>query len=248
MKRVRRSNPDSGMDSSTTNDDPSANKVFEAPAEGASLDELKAKLNELEDSVENNDKIRDMDTVGNSKQVEKGAVNEINEFAGWKAVTENGETGKFAIARKTEGGVFPLETVNTVRTITRNREYYYDTYVREQAFDRTGDYMLFLSKVRTLADQEEPTFDGQPYKEDREGGGIAKGVKGFNGIEKTFKAYSSETGSTVKISFKTGYSGDINGGKAKYKVEVMIDENGVKKPIYTKTFPQQIIRRMTMQL
>ena len=236
LKRVRRSNPDSGMDSSTTNDDPSANKVFEAPAEGASLDELKAKLNELEDSVENNDKIRDMNTVGNSKKVEKGAVNEINEFAGWKAVTENGETGKFAIARKTEGGVFPLETVNTVRTIKRNYEYYYDTYVREQAFDRTGDYMLFLSKVRTLADREEPTFDGQPYKEDREGGGIARGVKGFNGIEKTFKAYSSETGSTVKISFKTGYSGDINGGKAKYKVEVMIDENGVKKPIYTKTF------------
>lgn len=236
LKRVRRSNPDSGMDSSTTNDDPSANKVFEAPAEGASLDELKAKLNELEDSVENNDKIRDMNTVGNSKQVKKGAVNEINEFAGWKAVTENGETGKFAIERKTEGGVFPLETVNTVRTITRNQEYYYDTYVREQAFDRTGDYMLFLSKVRTLEDREEPTFDGQPYKEDREGGGIAKGVKGFNGIEKTFKAYSSETGSTVKISFKTGYSGDINGGKAKYKVEVMIDENGVKKTIYTKTF------------
>ena len=236
LKRVRRSNPDSGMDSSTTNDDPSANKVFEAPAEGASLDELKAKLNELEDSVENNDKIRDMNTVGNSKKVEKGAVNEINEFAGWKAVTENGETGKFAIARKTEGGVFPLETVNTVRTIKRNYEYYYDTYVREQAFDRTGDYMLFLSKVRTLADREEPTFDGQPYKEDREGGGIARGVKGFNGIEKTFKAYSSETGSTVKISFKTGYSGDINGGKAKYKVEVMIDENGVKKPIYTKIF------------
>ena len=236
LKRVRRSNPDSGMDSSTTNDDPSANKVFEAPAEGASLDELKAKLNELEDSVENNDKIRDMDTVGNSKQVKKGTVNEINEFAGWKAVTENGETGKFAIARKTEGGVFPLETVNTVRTITRNREYYYDTYVREQAFDRTGDYMLFLSKVRTLADQEESTFDGQPYKENNEGSGIAKGVKGFNGIEKTFKAYSSETGSTVKISFKTGYSGDINGGKAKYKVEVIIDENGVKKTIYTKTF------------
>ena len=236
LKRVRRSNPDSGMDSSTTNDDPSANKVFEAPAEGASLDELKAKLNELEDSVENNDKIRDMDTVGNSKKVEKGTVNEINEFGGWKAVTDNGETGKFAIARKTEGGVFPLETVNTVRTIKGNYEYYYDTYVREQAFDRTGDYMLFLSKVRTLADRDEPTFDGQPYKEDREGNGIARGVKGFNGIEKTFKAYSSETGSTVKIAFKTGYSGDINGGKAKYKVEVMIDENGVKKTIYTKTF------------
>ena len=236
LKRVRRSNPDSGMDSSTTNDDPSANKVFEEPAEGASLDELRAKLNELEDSVENNDKIRDMDTVGNSKQVEKGAVNEINEFGGWKAVTDNGETGKFAIARKTEGGVFPLETVNTVRTITRNQEYYYDTYVREQAFDRTGDYMLFLSKVRTLADREEKTFDDQPYKEDREGNGIARGVKGFNGIEKTFKAYSSETGSTVKIAFKTGYSGDINGGKAKYKVEVMIDENGVKKTIYTKIF------------
>ena len=46
---------------------------------------------------------------------------------------------------------------------------------------------------------------------------ISKGLKGFNGIEKTYKAYSSSTGTGVNISFKTGFTGDIDGVKAGYK-------------------------------
>uniref|UniRef100_UPI0015621E18 DUF1542 domain-containing protein n=1 Tax=Streptococcus sp. 79 TaxID=2582638 RepID=UPI0015621E18 len=232
----KRRDVDSAPTAAETDADPDANQTYEAPEDNANVDDLAMKLKDLLETVKNEKKLGNIDQVGNTKNINQGQVSELNEFGGWRAVSADGTEGKFAVARKTEGGVFPLETVNTVRTITRENMYYYDTYVREQAFDRTDDYVLFLSKVRTLANQQEQTFDNQPYKENGEGNSIARGVKGFNGIEKTFKAYSSETGSTVKIAFKTGYSGDINGTKAKYKVEVMIDENGVKKTIYTKTF------------
>ncbi|WP_172923781.1 DUF1542 domain-containing protein, partial [Streptococcus sp. 1559] len=232
--RKRRDTP--APPATATDDDPDAHQTYEAPGDGASVDTLANKLKVLSETVENEKKLAKIDEIGKSKNIDQGQVSELNEFGGWKAVSVDGVEGKFAVARKTEGGVFPLETVNTVRTITRSGQYYYDTYVREQAFDRTGDYVLFLSKVRTLATKDEITFDNQQYQENGEGNTTAKGIKGFNGIEKTFKAYSPETGSTVKIAFKTGYSGDINGTKAKYKVEVMIDENGMKSTIYTKSF------------
>ncbi|TMR74392.1 DUF1542 domain-containing protein, partial [Streptococcus pseudopneumoniae] len=232
--RKRRDTP--APTATPTDEDPAANQTYEAPGDGASVDTLANKLKVLSETVENEKKLAKIDEIGKSKNIGQGQVSELNEFGGWKAVSVDGVEGKFAVARKTEGGVFPLETVNTVRTITRSGQYYYDTYVKEQAFDRTGDYVLFLSKVRTLATKDEITFDNQQYQENGEGNITAKGIKRFNGIEKTFKAYSPETGSTVKIAFKTGYSGDINGTKAKYKVEVMIDENGMKSTIYTKSF------------
>ncbi|MBW8145315.1 DUF1542 domain-containing protein [Streptococcus pseudopneumoniae] len=233
--KVRKRRDAPASTATPTDDDSDENQTYEAPGDDASVDDLATKLKALPETVENEKKLAKIDEVAATKNIAKGQVSELNEFGGWKAVAADGTAGKFAVARKTDRGVFPLETVNTVRTII-GRNYYYDTYVKEQAFDRTNDYVLFLSKVRTLANKEEETFDGRQYQENNEGNIIAKGVKGFNGIEKTFKAYSSETGSTVKIAFKTGYSGDINGTKAKYKVEVMIDENGMKRIIYTKTF------------
>ncbi|KPL38362.1 DUF1542 domain-containing protein, partial [Streptococcus pseudopneumoniae] len=233
--KVRKRRDAPASTATPTDDDSDENQTYEAPGDDASVDNLATKLKALPETVENEKKLAKIDEVAATKNIAKGQVSELNEFGGWKAVAADGTAGKFAVARKTDRGVFPLETVNTVRTII-GRNYYYDTYVKEQAFDRTNDYVLFLSKVRTLANKEEETFDGRQYQENNEGNIIAKGVKGFNGIEKTFKAYSSETGSTVKIAFKTGYSGDINGTKAKYKVEVMIDENGMKRIIYTKTF------------
>ena len=57
------------------------------------------------------------------------------------------------LQRRQKIGVFPLgETVNTVRTNhTRKHVLLPAPMLREQAFDRTDDYVLFLSKVRTLA-------------------------------------------------------------------------------------------------
>ena len=220
-------------DRASTDLDEAANKVFEAPKDDASVEELISKLKNLANTVENNSKIQNMDKLGNEKQVNPGEVKDITEFGGWKAISADGKAGKFAIARKTDKGVFPIETINTVWNGTGKG---YSTWIIEQAFERNGEYMLFLSEVRTQKTRNEETFDGQAYKETKEPGGVAKGLKGFNGIEKTFKAYSKENGSRVKISFKTGYSGDINGLKAKYKVEVLVEKDGKLETVYTAKF------------
>ena len=228
-------------DAATTDTDPAAHQTYTAPAENADLNELKSELLKLPDAVQNNTKIQDMNDLGDQTGVARGEVKEIQEFGGWKAINQpDGTPGKFAIARKTEAGVFPVETVNTVFTNIRNGQArYYDTYVGEQAFDRSKDYMLFLGKVRTRASESEQTFNGKPYQSTGLGGSDSYAIKSFNGIEKTFKAHSPETGSKVKVAFKTGFTGDLNGTKAKYLVEVVYRQNNSEVTAYTYTFAPQ---------
>ena len=219
----------------TTDRDPAANQVFEGTSADDSVEDLSKKLRALDDTVENNKKVSEnLDSLGAATGVAKGEVKNINNFAGWKAVIDQEGKGKFAIARKTEKGIFPLETINTVVDINNNR---YSTYLREQALDRTSDYMLYLSEVRTKASENETTFDGKLYRRSGLGSIDAPGIKGYNGIEKTFKAYSPTSGSKVQISFITGYSGDINGTKAKYHVQVFTPQSAT--PIYDVTFDPQ---------
>ena len=225
--------------STTTDTDASANQTYTAPAADANLATLSNELKNLPNFIENNKKVQDMDTLGNALNVEKGSVTEINEFGGWKAV---GDTGKFAIARKTEAGVFPIETVNTVWA---EKTKSYVTWVLEQSFNRDSDYMLFLSKVRTKASSTEEAYDNSTYVSTGLGNKIAKGVKGFDGIQKTFKAYSKEHGSKVIVSFKTGYTGDIDGTKAQYKVEVIINRNGQEEKLYNQTFTPEVSKTNT---
>ena len=226
-------------DAATTNTDPTANQTYTAPAADANLETLSNELKNLPNIIENNKKVQDMDTLGNALNVEKGSVKEINEFGGWKAV---GDNGKFAIARKTEAGVFPIETVNTVWADSTKS---YVTWVLEQSFNRDSDYMLFLSKVRTKASSTEEAYDNSTYVSTGQGNKIAKGVKGFDGIQKTFKAYSKEHGSKVIVSFKTGYTGDIDGTKAQYKVEVIINRNGQEEKLYNQTFTPEVSKTNT---
>ena len=224
-------------DGTTTDNDPTANQVYTGldGSDDETVEELSKKLKSLATSIENNDKIsKEMESLGEATGVEKGKVKNIDNFAGWKAVIDQEGEGKFAIARKTEKGIFPLETINTVVDINNNR---YSTYLREQALDRTSDYMLYLSEVRTKASENETTFDGKPYRRSGLGSIDAPGIKGYNGIEKTFKAYSPTSGSKVQISFITGYSGDINGTKAKYHVQVFTPQSAT--PIYDVTFDPQ---------
>ncbi|NIB66823.1 YSIRK-type signal peptide-containing protein, partial [Streptococcus pseudopneumoniae] len=218
-----------------TDEDTAANQTYEAPGDGASVDELATKLKVLSETVENEKKLATIDEIGETKGINPGKIQEIDEFGGWTAVTSEG-TGKFAVARKTEAGVFPLETVNTVKKGTSN----YQTWTEETSFDTSSNYALFLSKVRTEKTKEDTTFDGEPYKYIGEGGDIAKGLKGFNGIEKTFKVYSPSIGSSAKISFKIGYTGDINGTKAKYRVELIGNKDGAEKSLYSVNFDPQV--------
>ena len=239
-KEMDKNNP-FRTDTTTTDTDPAANQTYTAPAENADLNELKSELLKLPDAVQNNTKIQDMNDLGDKTGVARGDVKEIQEFGGWKAINQpDGTPGKFAIARKTESGIFPVETVNTVFTNIRNGQaQYYDTYVGEQAFDRSKDYMLFLGKVRTIASENEQTFNGKSYSRTGLGGSDSYAIKSFSGIEKTFKAHSPETGSKVKVAFKTGFTGDLNGTKAKYLVEVVYRQNDSEVTAYTYTFEPQ---------
>ena len=241
-KVLDKNNPFHTDTTPSTTDDTSANQVFDNPAEGADLTTLSNKLETLPENIQNNGKIQNMDELGNAKNVDKGQVLEIDEFGGWRAVSSDGQQGRFAIARKTDRDVFPVETINT----TNNQ---YDTnrqiWLREQSFDRTSKYMLFLTKVRSYKNNTETAYDNSNYVRVGEGGAsTAKAVKGFQGIEKTFRAYSSNDGSRIKIAFKTGYSGDINNTKAGYKVEVYsIGQDGAESSIYTTTFyPQNNVK------
>ena len=241
-KVLDKNNPFRTDTTPSTTDDTSANQVFGNPAEGADLTTLSNKLETLPENIQNNGKIQNMDELGNAKNVDKGQVLEIDEFGGWRAVSSDGQQGRFAIARKTDRDVFPVETINT----TNNQ---YDTnrqiWLREQSFDRTSKYMLFLTKVRSYKNNTETAYDNSNYVRVGEGGAsTAKAVKGFQGIEKTFRAYSSNDGSRIKIAFKTGYSGDINNTKAGYKVEVYsIGQDGAESSIYTTTFyPQNNVK------
>ena len=99
--------------------------------------------------------------------------------------------------------------------------------------------MLFLGKVRTIASENEQTFNGKSYSRTGLGGSDSYAIKSFSGIEKTFKAHSPETGSKVKVAFKTGFTGDLNGTKAKYLVEVVYRQNDSEVTAYTYTFEPQ---------
>ena len=154
-------------DTTSTIDDPSANQTYEAPSENASLAELIQKLKDLAEHIENNDKIKDIDSIGATKNVEAGTVKEIDEFGGWRAV----EGGKFAIARKTAEGVYPLETINSTLDDT--------VWLQEQAFDRRTEYTLLLSKSRTRANKDEAVFDGSVYQPTGVAGGVTKNVAGY---------------------------------------------------------------------
>ena len=226
-------------DGTTTDTDPAANQVYTAPEDSANVDDLATKLRTLSTTVENEKKLATIDEIGKTKGINPGKIQEIDEFGGWTAITDSEGHGKFAVARKTAAGVFPLETVNTVKRGLYN----YQTWTEETSFDKNSDYALFLSKVRTEKTQGEDTFDGAPYKSIGEGGDIAKGLKGFNGIEKTFKVYSPSIGSSAKISFKTGYTGDINGKKAKYRVELVGEKDGTETPLYSVEFDPSMNRQ-----
>ena len=190
-------------DADPANTDTAANQTYTAPAENADLKTLTTTLINLDATVENNTKLsKTMDEIGNSKNVPKGTVMEITEFGGWKAV----DGGVFAIARRTEEGVYPLETINSTLNDT--------VWLREQAFDRDTEYTLLLSKTRTRANRNEATADGSAYKPKYEGMYVAKNIATYKGIEKIFKAYSTKEGSDVIIKFKPGYVGDMDGTKA----------------------------------
>ncbi|MCT7676500.1 MAG: YSIRK-type signal peptide-containing protein [Lactobacillus iners] len=229
-------------------EDNDANQVFNAPSKDANVTELNDKLQALPDKINNNTKINDMDQLGATTGVEAGKVKDITEFGGWIAIKDKDGQGHFIIARKSDKGVFPIETVNSMRKDLANTKL--ETWLNESTFDRKGQYMLFLGKVRTEINKDKPVTAGTQYNSHEDHTNFGKGLVGYNGIEKTFKAYSPETGSKVNIEFKTGFTGDNNGHKANYKVEVIAKTaDGKTEKIYEQTFdPSKSIDNKDMKV
>ena len=179
------------------------------------------------------------------KQLQDGEIREINEFGGWKAI--NG--GTFAIGKKNaqgyftgwytdkddkrqEGGMLGSDAMDRV-------------YVHEQALDRRFNYMLMLAKGRTIANRTDKAQDGStfnietanstgnkehlnslPVKEKEDILQHSPNIEGFNGIEKTFTAFSTKYGSRLKIDFVTGYISDYEGSKGTYRIVVKAIKKG----------------------
>ncbi len=203
---------DPGTPPGSTDEDPAANQVFTIPADATTPEALNKLLQGLNDTVENNSAIQKMNELGKTINVEQGKVAELtSNFGGWTPV----DSGKFAIAQKTDKDIFPVETVNVT-----NNPHKYTAYPQESSFDRSSNYILLLAKTRTAKNSTDQAVDSSAYASTGKSGDYSAGTVGFNGIEKTFKAYSPDTGSHAVISFKTGYTGDLNGTKAQYKVEV----------------------------
>ncbi|CEY27311.1 putative cell surface protein [Streptococcus pneumoniae] len=186
----------------------------------------------------------------NGKKLQPGEIREISSFGGWTAIMKkDGTTGKFAVGMKNkegyftgwytdkdgkrqEGGMLGSDALDRV-------------YVHEQALDRRFKYMLMLAKGRTIANKEDKAQDNSPFdiktanrvgdqaeldklpvKEKEDLLQHSPNIEGFNGIEKTFTAFSTKYGSRLKIDFVTGYISDYEGSKGTYRIVVKAIKKG----------------------
>ena len=183
------------------------------------------------------------------RQLQDGEIREINEFGGWRAITKGGKQGTFAIGKKNaqgyftgwytdkdgkrqEGGMLGSNALDEI-------------YVHEQALDRRFNYMLMLAKGRTIANRNDKAQDNSlfdiktanrvgdqdelnklPVKEKEDKLQHSPNIEGFNGIEKTFTAFSTKYGSRLKIDFVTGYISDYEGSKGTYRIVVKAIKKG----------------------
>ena len=191
--------------------------------------------------------------------LQPGEIREISSFGGWTAIMKkDGETGKFAIGMKNEQGYFTgwynkngerqeggMLGSNALDQI----------YLHEQALDRRFKYMLMLAKGRTIANKEDKAQDGStfnivtansaenkanlaslPVKDREDILQHAPNIEGFNGIEKTFTAFSTAYGSRLKIEFVTGYISDFEGSKGTYRIVVKaIKKDKSEETVYDHT-------------
>lgn len=198
------------------------------------------------------------------KQLQDGEIREINEFGGWKAI--NG--GTFAIGKKNAQGYFTGWYYKKGSTTEKEQggmlgsDAMDRVYLHEQALDRRFNYMLMLAKGRTIANktdkaQDESNFeiktekrtgntlDKLPVKEKEDILQHSPNIDGFNGIEKTFTAFSTKYGSRLKIDFVTGYISDYEGSKGTYRIVVKAikkDKNDTSKEVEETIYDHTINR------
>ncbi|CAM1664069.1 mucin-binding protein [Streptococcus mitis] len=196
----------------------------------------------------------------NGKKLQPGEIREISSFGGWTAIMKkDGTTGKFAVGMKNKEGYFTgwytdkdgkRQEGGMLGSDAMDR-----VYVHEQALDRRFNYMLMLAKGRTIANRTDKAQDNSefdiktannkankenlnnlPVKEKEDILQHSPNIEGFNGIEKTFTAFSTKYGSRLKIDFVTGYISDYEGSKGTYRIVVKaIKKDKSEETIYDHT-------------
>lgn len=201
-------------------------------------------------------------TDGTGDKLQDGEIRELDSFGGWTAIAgEDGTPGKFIIGKKNAEGYFTgwyfNEKGERVQGGMLGGDALDNIFVHEQALDRRFKYMLMLVKGRTRANRNETvadksnydpraenarvgldstTFNKLPFLERDNTKKYSPGVVGYNGIEKTFTAFSSQFGSRVRVEFVTGYISDYNGSKGSYRVVVKAKkEDGTETTVYDQT-------------
>ena len=186
----------------------------------------------------------------NGKKLQPGEIREISSFGGWTAIMKkDGTTGKFAVGMKNKEGYFTGWYTDKDGTRQEGGMLGSDAmdrvYVHEQALDRRFKYMLMLAKGRTIANKDDKAQDNSPFdiktannnankenlnnlpvKEKEDILQHSPNIEGFNGIEKTFTAFSTKYGSRLKIDFVTGYISDYEGSKGTYRIVVKAIKKG----------------------
>lgn len=124
--------------------------------------------------------------------------------------------------------------------------------------------MLMLAKGRTIANRTDKAQDGSSFEIETENRTENKehlnslpvkdkedilqhspNIEGFNGIEKTFTAFSTKYGSRLKIDFVTGYISDYEGSKGTYRIVVTAikkDKNDTSKEVEETIYDHTINR------
>ena len=196
----------------------------------------------------------------NGKKLQPGEIREISSFGGWTAIMKkDGTTGKFAVGMKNKEGYFTgwytdkdgkRQEGGMLGSDAMDR-----VYVHEQALDRRFKYMLMLAKGRTIANRtDKAQYDSEfdiktanstgnkehlnslPVKDKEDILQHSPNIEGFNGIEKTFTAFSTKYGSRLKIDFVTGYISDYEGSKGTYRIVVRaIKKDKSEETIYDHT-------------
>lgn len=245
-------------DDTSHDGDENAHLKFELK-DGATIEEMFKAIENLPDDFQNNERsyLRNMDTLGDAVGLQPGEIKELTEFGGWKAI----DGGKLVIGKRNKDGYFTGWRRKEDGTIEQGGMLGGDgldnVYVHEQALDRRFKYMLMLAKGRTRANRTEEVSDGKDYDpraaneryshdltaldklppvEKDKYTKYSPNVKGFNGIEKKFTAFSTKYGSRVKVEFVTGYISDINGSKGTYRVVVKAQKSdGTEETVYDQT-------------
>ena len=255
-----------GITISKTDDgiaDENAHVMFKKPDENASAEELWNIVQNMPDDFQNNERsyLRNLERLGDELNLQPGEIKELNNLGGWHAIDKEGNAGKFAIGKKNEQGYFTGWYIDKDGKRQEGGMLGSDAldnlYVHEQGLDRRFEYILMLAKSRTRANRNDVTTDGSDYepRTNWERAGLSRedyrklsnsekdkvnkyspAVEGYNGIEKTFSAFSTEFGSRIKLDFATGHLSELNGYKGGYRIVVKArNKAGAETKVYDKT-------------